>query len=195
MDLGNFILGAASSLVASAVVIAFTQWDDLRYLLTSARHYRQLEGTWLQYHLTAEAKHQPPIFWSLHQETLRVTSFGRVHGQSLGRHRYRIRGAIRNNVMRVRLMNQDAVELSASFTYPRLLARDLIVGVWVGHDYDESVCAGPVILSRCPRSAAELADLVRDERLLGAGGREPIPPIRDAPYLKVDGARLGEVTG
>jgi len=178
VNLGNFLLGAASSFLASVVIVGMTQLDDLRYLLTSSRRYKHLEGKWFQYHLTNEKKHQPSTFWSLHEEVIKITSFGRVRGNSIGRHRYRIRGAIRHNVMRLRLMNQDAGEISASFTYPNLLTRDVIVGVWLGHDYDEVVCAGPVVLSRTELSAAQLADLVVNERILNIGRKRALPPLR-----------------
>lgn len=177
IHLGNFLLGVISSLFASVVILALTQFDDLVYLFTASRRYKHLEGAWFQYHLTNDSKRQPSTFWSTHREVIHITSFGRVRGESKGRHQYRIRGAIRQNVMRLRLTNQDAAELSASFTYPRLLARDTLVGVWIGHDYDEAICAGPVVLSRTSHNAVELAKLTRNERLLSVGRRKAHPPI------------------
>jgi hypothetical protein len=177
--MGNFLLGAASSLLASAIVVVLTQLDDLRDLFTSSGKYRHLDGKWVKYHLTNDKKNQPPMFWSVHEEVIKITVFGRVRGESIGRHRYRIRGAIRHNVMRLRLTNQEAGELSASFTYPNLLRRDVVVGVWLGHDYDETICAGPVVLSRVERTESELAELVMNERILSIGRKRALPPIRD----------------
>lgn len=181
MSLSTFLLGAASSLLASLMLVILGHLDDLHYLFTSRRRYTHLDGRWFQYHLTTDSRHRPATFWSAHEEQLKVTSFGTVRGTSKGRHRpaltYRVRGSIRNNVMRLRLINQTARELSASFTYPRLLADDILVGVWVGQDYDEVISAGPVVLSRAERSAAELTDLVKDGRLLTVTGNGGGPPL------------------
>lgn len=104
MSMSTFLLGAASSFLASLFLLAISHLDDLRYLHTSRRRYRHLEGKWHQYHLTTDSRHRPATIWSAHEETLEVTSFGRVRGSSKSRHQlgldYRIRGTIRNNVMR-----------------------------------------------------------------------------------------------
>lgn len=79
----------------------------------------------------------------------------------------------------LRLTNLSANELSASFTYPRLLSNKVLVGVWAGQDYDEVISAGPVVLSRNELSASTLAELVRNERLLSVNEAAQVPPIAD----------------
>jgi hypothetical protein len=172
VTLSAFSIGAASSFAASLVILALSHIDDIHYLLTSRRRYKHLEGDWHQYHLTTDSRRRPATFWSGHDEYLSVTCFGRVRGRSRGQHNsnftYNITGNIRENVMRLCLRNTDAGELPVSITYFGLLSRDKLVGVWVGHDYDERMSASPIILSRTPCLVAELEVLARDARLLGA---------------------------
>jgi hypothetical protein len=178
--LNAFLLGAVSSFLAGLLILALSHLDDLRYLATHARRYHYLEGQWFEYNLTTDSKRTPAQFWSQANLSIRITNFGHLKGTSQGRltlHRgYRVNGAIRQSVMRLRLVNQDATELPATFTYPRLLSRDVLIGVWVGYDYDENVSAGPAVLSRKERTPEELASLVRSERLLSVADQH-IPPI------------------
>jgi hypothetical protein len=176
-----FFLGAVSSFVAGLLVLALSHLDDLRYLTTNARRYHYLGGEWFEYHLTTDSKRNPPQFWSHAITSIRVTSFGHIKGTSNGRiansRGYRVNGAIRQSVMRLRLINRDASELPGSFTYPRLLSSDVLIGVWVGYDYDENVSASTAVLSRKELTSEELASFVRSERLLSVVGQQTPPPI------------------
>jgi hypothetical protein len=182
VTVSDFSVGAASSFVASLVILAFTHLDDLHFLLHSPRRYKYLEGDWHQYHLTRDSRREPPVFWTTHSETFQVTSFGRVRGKSEGKYTlaldYKIKGNIRQHVMRLRLINQNARELPVGIAYPRLLAADVIVGFWVGHSYDEQMCAGPIVLSRSPLSADALATVVANEQLLSVSSQgNNRPPV------------------
>jgi hypothetical protein len=180
---GEFWIGATSSFAASLGILALTHLDELRYLFSSSGRYKYLSGTWHQYHLTCDTRHSPVVFWAVHTEEINVTRFGRVRGSSVGKYglklEYKIGGAIRQHVMRLRYTNQDAHELPTTVAYPHLLSSDVIAGIWVGHDYDERLASGPIILSRTELSADDLAAIVRNERLLTIAVRGRRPPVVD----------------
>lgn len=183
--MSSFAIGAASSFVAGSVILILTHLDDFHYLFTSSRKYKHLEGHWHQYHLTNDSRHVPHLFWAAHHEELRVTRFGRIRGNSHGGHapnlEYRIGGNIRQNVMRLRYKNRTASELPVSVAYPHLLSNEVLVGVWVGHDYDEHMSAGPIVLSRNPQSADLLAAIAQAEQLLNIPVRGRRAPVVDPP--------------
>ena len=175
-----FSIGVISSLCASLVVLGLTHTDEIRYLFISRRRYSHFNGEWHQYHLTSDAQQSPPVFWMGHRAQLKVTSFGRVRGRTLlssGTVDYRMDGTIRQNVMRLRLSNQTAQEVTVSVTYPRLFSRNLLVGVWIGHDFDEHMSAGPILLSRAQLDPTVLTRAVRSERILRVAADEQIHPL------------------
>jgi hypothetical protein len=177
------MISGISSFLSSLLLLVISHVDDLRFLLGGPRRYGHLNGEWFQYHLTLDSKHASGAFWSVHREVLKMTRFGHVRGESTGLHspqlRYRIAGEIRQHIMSLRFTNASARELIVNITYPCLLADDVLVGVWVGHDYDEHLRNGPIVLSRIRRTAGELAAITRDGHQLSVPRHGLIPPVVD----------------
>lgn len=168
--MSTLLTGIIASVPTFLLTLLVTNWDDVRYLLWSRRQHQHLNGAWKQYHLSTDSNYRSGPFWVEHDEILNVSCFGRVSGESTGRHsislRYRVKGVIRHGVMRLTLTNQTAREVPATLTYPRLLSGSLLVGMWTGRDFDGQWSAGPIILSRNELTTSELSNIAARERIL-----------------------------
>jgi hypothetical protein len=167
----NFLLGVASSIVASLLILTLTNREDLRYFVSSRRRYKNLSGSWLQYHLSTDSALAPVPMWVTHEAQLRLTAFGHVKGDSASEvnenYQYAVTGSIRNGVMRLRLDNKTAAEEPAFMIFPNLLPADVIVGIWTGQDFDQQWTSGPVVFSRGQLDLAELSHYAEEQRNLG----------------------------
>jgi hypothetical protein len=153
-----------------------TKWNNVRYLISSRGKHKHLNGPWKQYHLSTDSDHGNGPFWVEHDETLKITCFGRVTGKSIGRYRtsltYGITGAIRDGVMWLTFTNKTAGEIPAMLAYPRLLSAQLLVGTWTGCDFDGQWSTGPIILSRSPLTKRELDMIATRLRILAPSKEE-----------------------
>ncbi len=150
-------------MIAGLALLTVTNREDLRYFVRDRRLNSHLNGDWIQYHVTRDSRISHRPIWVAHLEYLRITRFGRVKGRSKGDHStslsYEFSGTVRNGVMRHRFHNITAPEEDIMVCYPNLLSGDLLLGMWIGQDFDKSWATGHIVLSRTPRSTKELGRL------------------------------------
>lgn len=155
--------------------------------------YAWLSGKWHQYHLTCDRQvHDGVPFWLHHDEEFTISERSRLSGVSTStdhpagtRLTYVISGSILRDKMALRY---DCNEVSTEFVlmlYPNLLKQTVIVGSWMGWDYDLNPSVGPIILSRAELGKAELDRLVREIRVISRRsaaeeGFNPWPQERDS---------------
>jgi hypothetical protein len=167
----GFLLGVGSSLLASFLVLMLTNRQDLRYFISSRRHYRNLPGSWLQYHLSTDSALTSIPIWIVDEADIKLTAFGHVKGASVSHYnenyKYVVTGNIRNGVMRLRFDNINANEDPAFMIFPRLLHTDALVGIWTGQDLDGHWTSGPVILAKEKLTLSDLSRYAQRQKNLG----------------------------
>jgi hypothetical protein len=159
----GFLIGVLSSLTAGAVLfVLLTNRDDVAYFIKDRNLHKHLSDGWIQYHLSGDARvsSTSPI-WVEHKEILKVSRFGRVRGTSKGCHPptpldYVIKGKIRRGIARLDFHNVTSDENDVVIIYPNLLSNSVVIGMWVGHDFNKRPSVGPILLSK--------TELTEDER-------------------------------
>lgn len=172
----TFLLGILASLMAGCILWMATHPAECRYFLRSRGRNRDLTGRWHQYHLSIDPDAGGRPIWIHHEEVIRISSWGRVRGSSVSlyekRLEYSITGYIRGRVMRLWFQNENTEEDMALVVYPNLIHRGILIGMWVGEDFDKNWCSGPILLSRDELpSDDEKAQLARRLHIIS-------PPVR-----------------
>lgn len=133
--------------------------------------YIHLNGRWHEYHITQDTSIHSEPFWLRGECHLNikkgclVEGFHRVTHHPKSPLKYEVVGEIRNGHMT--LTENCIQDTSESFivVYPNLLSENILIGIWLGFDWQHRQISGPIVLSREEMNIAELNKKLTAEEL------------------------------
>lgn len=136
----------------------------LASLLRSGK-YKDLGGEWNQYHLTFDRLHTQSELWVPHKETFHVRG-SRITGLSRNEYKTRLdygtRGDITDQQICFRYENRTRNEPVVDIHVNGMTRDELLVGIWMGCDFDGLLAAGLIVYSQSELSARRLATLKKN---------------------------------
>lgn len=162
----GLITGLLTGILIESIRFLFTHRRALANLTKGRRRrkYSHLTGEWFQYHLTFDKANRATPLWVSHKDSIRVSPLLKVTGESANDYKtkleYRIAGQIDNDRLIFHYENALTDEEEVTVIIDNVLSGDLLNGVWIGYNFDQTLTTGPIIFSRTAMSESELDTLL-----------------------------------
>lgn len=162
----GLVTGLLTGVLIELIRFLFTHRKALATLAKGPkrRKYSHLSGEWFQYHLTLDKASQNAPIWVLHKDLIRVSPLLRVNGESSNEYKTKLQYRITGQISKARLIlhyeNVLTDEEEVTVTIDNVLSNDLLSGVWIGYNFDQTLTTGPIVLARSQMSDVDLDNLL-----------------------------------